>query len=309
MSLGASAVIPTYSLERWDDLVAALDALERQTVGPDEVIVVVDGNPELFERVRAQFPDVRSLENSQGAGVSGCRNTAAEVATGSVLACLDDDSVPEPRWLEEHLAAYEDPAVLGTGGTLIPAWSGGRPGLLPRELWWIIGCTWTGTPETPAPIRNPVGANMTVRKDVVEAVGGFAMGRVYRKGKPASGVAEETEFCIRAVESHPGGYFQHRPGAVVHHAVPAGRTTWSYLISRSRIEGAGKATLVRRFGSSLALASERDYVRRVLPRAIARETWSGLRGHPADFERAAAILVSVTVTGWAYARGRLSPGG
>ena len=308
MNPSASVVIPTYSFERWDDLVAALDAIERQTVAPDDVIVVVDGNPALLERVREQFPAVRSLENHKGAGVSGCRNTAAEVAVGSVLACLDDDSVPEPRWLEEHLAAYADPAVLGTGGTLIPAWAGGTPQRLPRELWWIVGCTWTGTPETPDPIRNPVGANMTIRKDVVETVGGFAMGRVYREGEPASGVAEETEFCIRAVEAHPGGYFQHRPDAVVHHAVPAARTSWSYLISRSRIEGAGKATLVRRFGSSLALASERDYVRRVIPRAIARELCAGLRGSPAAFERAAAIVLSVTVTGWAYVRGRLSGG-
>jgi glycosyltransferase involved in cell wall biosynthesis len=306
MSLTTSVVIPTYSLERWDDLVASLDALEHQTVAPEEVIVVVDGNRELFERVREEFPHVIALENSHGPGVSGARNTAAEVATGSVLAYLDDDSVPEPRWLEEHLAAYADPAVLGTGGTLVPAWSGGKPQRLPRELWWIIGCTWTGTPETPAPIRNPVGANMTLRKDVVEAAGGFRMGRVHRDGAPASGVAEETEFCLSALESHPGGYFQHRPGAVTRHAVPGARTSWSYLISRSRIEGTGKAKLARQFGSSIGLASEREYVRRILPRGIARELWAGLRGNPAGFERGTAILVSLAVTAWAYARGRLS---
>jgi GT2 family glycosyltransferase len=308
MSMRASVVIPTYSFERWDNLVETLHALERQTVAPEEVIVVVDGNPELLERVRDRFPDVRSVENGQGEGLSGCRNTAADLASGSVLAYLDDDAVPEPQWLEEHLAGYDHPSVLGTGGTLVPAWSGGKPDRLPKELWWIIGCSWTGRPETPGPIRNPIGANMTLRKDVVEAAGGFTMrlGRLVREGKATSGTADETEFCIRALESHPGGYFQHRPAAVVHHLVPAARTSWGYLVSRSRVEGASKAMLVGHVGDSIGLASERDYVRRVLPRAIARELWSGVRGSAAGFERAAAILVATAVTAWTYAGGRLS---
>ena len=278
MSLRASVVVPTYSFERWDHLVATLDGLARQTVAPEEVIVVVDGNPELLERVRERFPDVRSAENSQGAGLSGCRNTAADLAAGSVLAYLDDDAVPEPQWLEEHLAGYDHPSVLGTGGTLVPAWSGGKPDRLPKELWWIIGCSWTGRPETPAPIRNPIGANMTLRKDVVEAAGGFTMrlGRLDREGTATSGTADETEFCIRALESHPGGYFQHRPGAVVHHLVPAARTTWGYLVSRSRVEGCIESDAGGTCGAIRSdSASERDYVRRVLPRAIARELLVG----------------------------------
>ena len=308
MSLRASVVVPTYSFERWDHLVATLQGLEHQTIDPEEVIVVVDGNLELLERVREQFQGVRSVENSQGPGLSGCRNTAADLATGSVLAYLDDDAVPEPQWLEEHLAGYDNPSVLGTGGTLVPAWSGGKPERLPKELWWVIGCSWTGRPETAAPIRNPIGANMTIRKDVVEAAGGFTMrlGRLDREGTATSGTADETEFCIRALESHPGGYFQHQPGAVVHHAVPAARTSWSYLVSRARVEGASKAMLVEHVGDSIGLASERDYVRRVLPRAIARELGAGLRGSAAGFERAAAIVVSATVTAWTYAGGRLS---
>lgn len=307
MTPGASVVIPAFSLERWPDLVAAVEGVAAQTVAPREVIVVVDHNPELLDRVRATFPHVRAIANEQERGGNGSRNTAAAVATGDVLAYLDDDARPERGWLDAHLQAYADPRVLGTGGAVLPSWRGGRPSRLAPELWWIIGCSWTGTPQERAPVRNTIGGNMTIRAGVLRAAGGFtnALGRTDHGGR-VSGTADETELCIRAAAQSGTGYFVHVPEAVVHHAVPPARTSWSYVASRSRVEGEAKAMLVGFVGTADGLSSERRYVSRIVPRALVRELGQGLRGRPEGFERAAAILLSVAVTGWAYARGRVT---
>jgi GT2 family glycosyltransferase len=306
MTPDVSVVIPAFSLQRWDDLVAAVTAVRGQTVSPREVIVVVDHNAELLDRVRATFPDIRAIANEQARGGNGSRNTAAGAAGGRVLAYLDDDACPEPRWLEAHLDAYADSRVLGTGGTVLPAWRGGRPVRLPPELWWIVGCTWTGTPEERAPIRNPIGGNMTIRADVLRAAGGFAnaLGRRNDRDGRVSGTADETELCIRAAAENPGDYFVHVPDAAVHHAVPAARTSWGYIASRSRVEGEAKAMLVGFVGAGTGLSSERRYVSRILPRAVLRELGAGLRGRPEGFERAAALVLSLSLTAWAYSRGR-----
>ena len=306
MTPRASVAICAYTLDRWGELQAAVASVRRQAPAPDEVLVVIDGNDELLERVVRAFPDVRAMANAQAPGANGARNTAAAAATGDVLVLLDDDAAAEPGWLAAHLAAYADERVIGTGGTIVPDWRGGAPDRLPPELWWLVGSSWAGTPTTAAPIRNAVAANMSVRVDVVASAGGFRndLGRLDRPGAPVTGTAEETEFCIRAVVAHPGRHFVHVPGAVVRHAVPASRTTWRYLVDRSRLEGEAKAALVDHVGSAHALRDERRFLWAVVPRGIARELAAAVHGDRHGPERAAAIVLSVLVTGGAWLRMR-----
>ena len=57
-----SVVICAYTEKRWRDLVAAIESLRRQSLRPTEVIVVVDHNPSLLERVQTQLDDVIAVE-------------------------------------------------------------------------------------------------------------------------------------------------------------------------------------------------------------------------------------------------------
>jgi hypothetical protein len=68
------------------------------------------------------------------------------------------------------------------------------------------------------------------------------------------------------------------PGAGVRHLVPAERATWSYFRARCWSEGLSKAAVTARIGSDDGLSSERSYVLRTLPRALASGVREGLRG-------------------------------
>ncbi len=45
-----SVIIPAYTMDRWDTLVGAVRSCEKQTLEPDQVIVVIDYNDELLAR-------------------------------------------------------------------------------------------------------------------------------------------------------------------------------------------------------------------------------------------------------------------
>lgn len=299
----ASVVICAYTFDRWNELQAAVASARTQTRPAREVIVVIDGNDELLERARREITGALVVPNTNAPGLSGGRVTGAELATAPVIAFLDDDAIAEPCWLEELLAAYEDPEVLGAGGRVDPLWRNERPRWFPDEFNWVVGCTYRGMQAADGRIRNPIGANMSVRADVLRSAGGFAaeLGRL-EVGGAVSGTADETEFCIRTARMHPGGYWAYRPAARVQHVVSRQRGTWAYFVHRCRLEGTAKAALTRLTGASAGLAAERRYTRSVLPRAFARELRAALGGQPGAAGRAGAIVAGLAITGWAYYR-------
>src|SRR5688572_24138158 len=117
-----SVVISAYTEARWDNLVAAVDSLRRQSTPPCEIVVVVDHNPHLLQRVRAQLRDVIAVDNTEPRGLSGARNSGIAMARGTVIAFLDDDAVAEPDWIERLAGPYRDPQVAGVGGAILPLW-------------------------------------------------------------------------------------------------------------------------------------------------------------------------------------------
>lgn len=305
-----SAVVCAYTLDRWDDIVAAVGSLQAQTRPPHEIVLVVDHNDELLDRARAAFPGVRCVSNTGAQGLSDARNTGVEFATGDVVGFLDDDAEADENWVERMLAAYEDDGVLGVGGAALPEWRGPRPRWFPDEFLWVVGCSYAGLPGDRAEIRNPIGANMSFRRAVLTASGGFDAG-LGRLGRDAAG-CEETEFSIRARAAHPGGRVVHAPTAVVRHGVSVDRLGKDYFARRCRAEGRSKALVASLAGSDAALSSERTYVVRTLPLGVLRGLRDGLTGRPAGFARAWTIVEGLALTGAAYAlaiaRTRLSGG-
>lgn len=85
---------------------------------------------------------------------------------------------------------------------------------------------------------------------------------------------EDTEFCLRlSYAYHPLGKWLMVPSAVVQHYVPTHRTTLKYVINRCWLEGIGKARMrAITDDPKLALASEKDYLSRTIPRAV----WNGI---------------------------------
>jgi len=300
-----SVIICAYTLDRWDDVVAAIESVRSQSMPASQLLAIIDYNPELLARLQARFPDVTVVPNAEPRGLSGARNTGLALATGDVVAFLDDDAVADSGWLAGLSAGYTDDNVLGVGGLIVPLWETQRPGWFPEEFDWVVGCTYRGMAEGAA-VRNLIGANMSMRRDVLEAVGGFshALGRTSTQALGD----EETGACIKASQLFPGGVFIYTERARVDHRVPASRATWAYYRTRCYGEGISKAGLSREVGSRDGLSSERTHAFVTLPLGALRAVGTFVRGDAWGLARAAAIIGGLAYTATGYAVG-LARGG
>jgi glycosyltransferase involved in cell wall biosynthesis len=277
--------------------------VRHQTFPPGEIIVVVDHNPRLLKRVQEHLQGVVAVENKDVRGLRGARNSGIAVARSEIIAFLDDDAVAVPDWLLFLCAGYADPRVLGTGGEVTPCWTGGKAAWLPEEFYWVVGCTYRGMPEVVQPIRNPIGANMSFRRELFDTVGDFHSQNGHVGPRHAGG-CEETELCVRSRQRRPGCIFLYQPRAQVFHRVPSSRTSWRYFCSRCYVEGLAKAVVARHLGARDSLVSERAYTLRTLPQGVVRGLTDTLIRHdPAGLARAAAIVVGLALTTAGYLAG------
>ncbi|GHO92152.1 glycosyl transferase family 2 [Reticulibacter mediterranei] len=302
-----SVVICAYTEKRWDDLLAAVDSVCQQTTPAQEIIVVIDHNPALLQHIHNALSHITNIiivENKEMRGLSGARNCGIKQARSPFIAFLDDDAVAAPDWLQRIQEGLDDTLVLGVGGIVIPLWLKQPASWFPKEFLWVVGCTYAGMPQHNHTIRNPIGANMLLRREIFEHVGGFHndIGRV---GTLPVG-CEETELCIRARQHWPQGRFLYEPGASVSHRVPAQRTTWRYFCERCYAEGYSKALISKRIGSQDGLASERTYTLKTLPKGIMRGLKDTLlRRDFAGMARASAIIMGFSLTTIGYIVGYL----
>lgn len=297
-AIPASVVIRTYTLDRWNTLVAALESLQRQTKPAAQIVVVVDHNPTLMERIKERFPSVDAFENRYPQGSSGAWNSGVFAATQEIIVFMDDDAVASPDWLERLTELYNDEKVGGVGGAIIPNWLVGRPAWFPEEFDWVVGCTYKGLPDKITPVRNLIGCNMSFRRSVFDIVGGFRQGMGHVGGSPVG--CDETELCIRLLQRKPESVLLHHPGAAVYHTVPASRSTFRYFIRRCYLEGGSKALVAHYVGAKDGLASERNHVFKTLPQGVMNGLRDTLRGDLSGLGRAAAIIIGLAVTGFNY---------
>lgn len=300
-----SVVVCAYTENRWDDLLHAVDSLQSQILLPAEIVLSIDHNPVLFERVKAHFPDLIVVENCEQRGLSGARNTGIAAATSPIIAFMDEDAVAAPDWLAALEQEFSQINTLGVGGAILPMWAATKPDWFPEEFNWVVGCTYRGMPENTHPVRNLIGCNMAFRREVFEQAGGFRS-EIGRIGTYPAG-CEETELCIRARQKNPDGRFIFEPSAVVQHRVPESRTTWKYFTSRCYAEGLSKALVSRLVGSQDGLSTERNYTFKTLPEGFFRGIGDAIfRRSVGGVGRAAAILTGLFITGFGYISGRVS---
>jgi GT2 family glycosyltransferase len=159
-----SVVIPT--CRRAALLERCLQALLRQDLGSaDFELIVVDDTPDdatrrlvgrLSERPAA--PLIRYLATQGRQGPATARNLGWRAARAPIIAFTDDDTIPEPSWLREGLAALRHGAAAAAGRVEVPL--GEHPTDYERDAAGLSGGTF-------------VTANCFCRKDALEAVGGF----------------------------------------------------------------------------------------------------------------------------------------
>ncbi len=102
-----SVVIPTYN--RKDTLGRVLDALMHQTAQAEiaEILVVDDGSSDgtasLVAEAAERSPTSIRYLGQENKGRSAARNRGIREAKGEILLFLDDDEIPAPNMVEEHM--------------------------------------------------------------------------------------------------------------------------------------------------------------------------------------------------------------
>jgi len=302
-TISTSVVLCAYTEERWDTLVAAVQSARDQLHPADQLIMVIDHNDSLLSRAAAAFPDVEVIENlADSRGIAGARNTGICHARCDIIAYLDDDAIAEPEWLQELLAPYKDPAVIGTGSHIQPAWSKGKPGWFPDEFGWVVGCSYRGQPEVVAPVRNFIANGMSLRREAFEQAGLF-LTDIGRIGVVPLG-CEETELCIRVKKHFPDHQLLHIPTARLHHHVPSERLTIRYFVLRCFAEGLSKDAVTRYAGSGPGLSTEWDYTLKTLPRGFRSGLRTAVQGDMSGIGEAFLILLGFATTVVGYLGGR-----
>jgi glycosyltransferase involved in cell wall biosynthesis len=291
-----SVIIPAFTMKRWDYLREAIASVQAQSVPVLETIVVIDHNPGLLERARAELPGVAVLANAGTPGASATRNTGVAASRAELVAFLDDDAVASPHWLEALLSHFADVGVVGVGGRLEPLWAVSRPRWFPPEFDWAVGASYLGMPKSAEAVRNVWSNNMAVRRHVFNTIGGFRsdFGKVGVRSRP-----EDTDLCLRA----PGTWI-YEPAGAAGHQVPLERVTLRYFAVRCFNEGWGKAALAALNGMSESISTERRYTRRVLPAGIGRGLRQACRGDASGLLRSLAIMAGFTVAVIGFLSGR-----
>jgi GT2 family glycosyltransferase/SAM-dependent methyltransferase len=211
-----SLVIPVHG--KWDYTARCLAALALDL--PEvayEVIVVDDHSPDdSVERVRA-VRGVRSVVLEENVGFVKACNAGIRAARGHYVALLNNDTEPQPGWIDALVTTAErDPAVGVVGAKLV--YGDGRlqeaGGII-----WSDGDGWNygrfGDPDDPAfnfvrEVDYCSGAALLIRGSLLEMMGG-GLDEQY-----APAYYEDTDLCFAA--RHHGYKVLYQPaGVVVHH--------------------------------------------------------------------------------------------
>lgn len=228
----------------YDHFEEAADSVLSQTYEPIELVVIVDGTEAVYDRIVADYGTKDNVVikcNEENVGLLESRNRGADVASGDVVAFIDDDAVADEQWIEQLVRAYEDEEVIAAGGKMTPLWIAGKPSFLPEEFYWLVGVTHEGFAEGPGEVRNTFGSNISFRSEVFDELGGFDVDIGGRKGeKNLQG--GETELCARMKREY-GHKVWYDPKAKVAHKIFEYRTDFRWLIDRSFWQGYSKRAM------------------------------------------------------------------
>ncbi len=275
-------------------------------------ILVVDNNStdrtaDVIDMAARQSatPIRRVFEPRQGKAFA--LNTGLRHARGCILALTDDDVEPEPSWLDRIVEVFRAKAPVFVGGKVLPRWGAPPPSMLltrrAQDIWGPLALVDYG--DEPIAYeratgfrRRPIGANLAIRRDALETVGGWRTDVGRENRSLISGEDHEIFFRLDRAGLYRGWY---EPSIVVHHDVPAERLRRRYF--RRWFFGSGRGHAM--MAADLYPGVDFDRVPRVagvprfLYRELAREiaAWIRLRLHPDPLERWIQQLHAIRLMG------------
>lgn len=111
--LTISVIIPAFNEE--DQIGPCLQALQRQTVLPDEIIVVNNNSSDATVEIARTFDRVRVI-SEPNQGLYFARQTGMRHANGDILCRIDADTLVPPQWTEAIHSIFKDASVKASTG-------------------------------------------------------------------------------------------------------------------------------------------------------------------------------------------------
>ncbi|MGB6975227.1 MAG: glycosyltransferase [Terracidiphilus sp.] len=204
-----SVTVCVCTRNRPEQLRQCLQGLARMLPAADEILVVDNsaGDP-LTEELAFEFGARYTVE--QALGLSRARNRSVAESSSDVVAFLDDDAVPDERWLESLLQPFASPQVSTVTGRIVtPDSPALRPDqMAPRSLsnrdpLWFEAACFGGL---------GLGSNMALRKSACKGLTLFDV----RLGRGAPFQIGEENYAFARLLSL-GHTAVHVPSAVVYH--------------------------------------------------------------------------------------------
>ena len=194
---------------RPSEISACLNSLARLNYPPDklETIVVDDASEDTTPDVVKRFAGVRLLRMEQHRQASYCRNRAAEIARGDVLAFIDSDCLADPEWLKELVPAFRDPSLGALGGWVDAALEDNGIDRYEKVKSALKMGSWFKRSEQTERFFYVPACNFLVRSDAFACLGGF---------RESMHVGEDVDLCWRlqdagyALEYRPMGRVSHK---------------------------------------------------------------------------------------------------
>jgi glycosyltransferase involved in cell wall biosynthesis len=307
-----SVVVCTYAMDRYDSFSAAVESLLKQTHEPLELVLVVDGNSDVYERIREEFDDadqrgVKSVilhNNDENRGISYSRTKGGELASGEVVAFIDDDAVAETDWVERLVEVYEETDAIAVGGDVRPNWQTEKPDFFPEEFYWLVGCVEPDFADHMEEVRNTYGSNISYRREAFLEVGGYDPNTGRKGDKHLQ--AHEAPVGVRLMREYDRGMV-YTEDAVVHHTLFDYRGNFRWLIARSFWQGYSKRVFDLLYPD--APDDKNDYLRWLVGDRVPRRLL-GLPGSPskaAALAQLIAIFVFTSTVGAGYLAALLTP--
>jgi len=241
-----SVIIPTYnrcrSLKFTLESLADLDFPRREFE-----VVVVDNNSKdntlsvvrQFSKKNSAVRYVKELRLS----LTLARHTGAKIAKGEILSYIDDDVVVDKKWLSAVIDVFKQNKKVGiVSGPILPKFETKPPDWIkkyyPMSSWLSLLDEGKEEHET----SYAFGPNFSIRKKVLNLVGGFPADTIGIEAENRPGVVEkiyvgsgDVGLCNKVEKA--GYRIIYAPKALVHHVIPPVRLTKKWWHSRLAGEG------------------------------------------------------------------------
>jgi glycosyltransferase involved in cell wall biosynthesis len=293
-------------MERYDVFSECVESVLNQTYEPLEIVIVVDGNPEVFDRVQEDFSyhdNVVLHDNNENQGISYSRTKGAELASGDIVAFIDDDATAESGWTQCLADVYERTNAIAVGGDVRPDWQTEKPDFFPAEFYWLVGCVEPGFAVDGEEVRNTYGSNISYRREEFLDVGGYDPNTGRKGDKHLQ--AHEAPVGIRLRREFGKGMV-FTEDAVVDHKLFDYRGEFRWLVARSFWQGYSKRVMDLLYPD--AEDNKRSYLKQLLTYFVPKRM-TNLVQQPsfAHLQQLVAIFVFTTAVGLGYLYAVVTP--